>query len=145
MRKKKAAPLTGSLLTQDKTDRSTGFVISLVDRLKEAQTAADEAPEQPKRKDKSPRAKRSAGADPSVDIADSIRPKHSRSRANTGRGTDGPGPAKAVRTPPRDKRPSAADLRPSTTLSHTVFENKKGSCSTMPNASRTSWRRMEFR
>jgi hypothetical protein len=100
MRKKKAAPLTGSLLTQDKTDSSTGFVISLVDRLKEAQTAADAASEQPNRKAKSARDERASGADPSVDIVDSVRPKPVRRKARVGSESDGHAAAKAAPTRP---------------------------------------------
>ena len=107
MRKKKAAPLTGSLLTQDKTGSSTGFVISLVDRLKEAQTAGDAALQQPNRKAKIARDKRTSGADPSVDIVDSVRPKPARRKARASSQSDGHAPAKAAPTRPRRKRPAA--------------------------------------
>lgn len=112
MRKKKAAPLTSSLLTQDKTERSTGFVISLVDRLKEARTAAEAASEQPKGKAKGPGNVRGSGADPSVDIVDSVRPKPVRGKARAGSGSDGKGPA----VPSRRGRSSAAGERPAAGL-----------------------------
>ena len=112
MRKKKAAPLTGSLLSQDKTDRPTGFVISLVDRLKEAQTAADGAPQWPDDEAESPPAKRPAETDPSVDIVDSIRPKSEHRTATASNESDGPGQVEAgLGTPPRNGR-SAADPQP---------------------------------
>lgn len=100
MRKKKAAPLTGSLLTQDKTGSSTGFVISLVDRLKEAQTAAGAALEQPNRRAKRARDKRTSGAEPSVDIVDSVRPKPVRRKARAGRESEGHAAASAAPTRP---------------------------------------------
>ena len=111
MRKKKAAPLTGSLLTQDKTGSSTGFVISLVDRLKEAQTAADAASEQANREARRPRNKRASGADPSVDIVDSVRPKPVRRKARASSESNAQGPARAAPT-----RPPAAGERPAAGL-----------------------------
>ncbi len=83
MRKKKAATLTGSLLTQDKSERSTGFVISLVDRLKEAQTAAESPPEPPSRAPSDPGDGEPAGTAPSVDIVDAVRPKPDHDKAQT--------------------------------------------------------------
>ena len=116
MGKKKAASLTGSLLTQDKTDPSTGFVISLVDRLKESRTSS----EQLNRKAKKPRVQRKSGSDPSVDIADSIRPKPARRKARAGGKGDGPVPAKdpprEAPSPRRRTRPSPADRRPAAHL-----------------------------
>ncbi len=114
MRKKKAAPLTGSLLTQDDKDRSTGFVISLVDRLKETQTAADEAPEQPHADAEGSRAEAPVGADPSVDIVDSIRPKPTRRKTSV---DIGPDPAIGAPGGPVGRRPTAADERPASHLS----------------------------
>ncbi len=81
MRKKKAATLTGSLLTPDKSDQSTGFVISLVDRLKEARTAAESEPAPPSRAPKEPVGGQPADTSPSVDIVDSIRPRSDQDEA----------------------------------------------------------------
>jgi hypothetical protein len=73
-KRKKASSLSGSLLTQDGKDSSSGFVISLVDRLKEARAA--EPPSKPRRrKGGKPKAARPPGPAPSVDIADSIWPE----------------------------------------------------------------------
>lgn len=97
MGKKKVASLTGSLLTQDKTDPSTGFVISLVDRLKESQAES----ERQTRGTRRPRAERSAASDPSVDIVDSIRPRPPGRAAGQAKGP----PRQA--SSPADQRPEA--------------------------------------
>jgi hypothetical protein len=120
MRKKKAASLTGSLLTQDKTDPSTGFVISLVERLKETQSAADTAPKRPKRKSGKPATERAPGSDLSVDFVDSSGPKPARRKARLGGAGEGSGraegAARGTSTRRRQTQPYPADRRPAASL-----------------------------
>ena len=72
-KRKKVASLSGSLLAQNGKDSSSGFVISLVDRLKESRAAASPRSGKARPTGGKPAAGRPTAPASSVDIADGIR------------------------------------------------------------------------
>jgi hypothetical protein len=117
-KRKKVASLSGSLLAQDGKDSSSGFVISLVDRLKESQAAASPRSRQARRTGGKPAAGRPTEPAPSVDIADSIRPDRTEGGAEA-RKANRPGTARKPRktaAPRPGPRPASADGLPAASL-----------------------------
>lgn len=115
-KRKKAASLSGSLIAQNGRESSSGFVISLVDRLKESHAAAGPRPKAARRPGGKSAAARPSEPAPSIDIADGTR----ADRAEGGRKARKASRPKTARKPPKApaarQGPRSADRLPAATL-----------------------------
>jgi hypothetical protein len=115
-KRKKAASLSASLLDQNGKEAASGFVISLVDRLKESQAAAVPQPGPTRRAGGKSASTPPAGPAPSTDRADDLRPEDS-AEASGARKAARP---KTARNPPRAaakrRGPGGGDALPTADL-----------------------------
>ena len=114
-KRKKAASLSASLLAQNGKESSSGFVISLVDRLKESQAAASPRSRPARPAGGKIAAARPSGPAPSVDIADSVRPDRTESGAKARKATRPRTARKPPKAPAARRGSRSADGLPAAT------------------------------